>query len=641
MTTRIADIARDDDGNAVAGATVSLRRESDNFQLDSTTTDANGYFTFSATEVLYPGPVKVVVTDTNGNVRQHSGRSTGQVGTVFMSDFPHAFLMMTDGVVGGASDELEVSSTGLTMNVSVAAGEAFLFGHSSVWEAAQDVAITSNGTGNPRLDLIVVRLIPPGVSEEGKQVIVAVAGTAAASPVAPTETQDPNTVWEIPLATVRVESGASSIAADKVTDARVYTSGPLQDNSVGTAKLVDDSVTQPKIADGAVGVDQMTTGADVSTLDTAKVLKAPTSGTEPIFQQLAINELSDVTVSTTPLDTQVMSWSTTNNRWEPRTLSASTADVASAVAVSVDSEVVIFSGTTGKAIKRSALSAGVVKATAGVLSAAAASDLPTAIDAAKIADGTVSNAEFQYLNGVTSNVQDQIDAVSGGGTGDVVGPASAVDSQAVVFNSTTGKLVKASTLTASLVKSTSGVLSAAAASDLPSAISATKIGDGSVSTTEFQYINTLTSNAQTQLNAKSSTSHVHQMTDPTFDQAVAGYSFHAVDTTVVTVASKNTGTLASGKRYFVFARADMQASAPAGGYIDAYVRITAAGSNTIGTRQGTESGERSIWAQDAAIVTGTGASINVAARSASTLSGGSVSDASVYYLCIPLDIPAS
>lgn len=39
----------------------------------------------------------------------------------------------------------------------------------------------------------------------------------------------------------------------------------------------------------------------------------------------------------------------------------------------------------------------------------AAGDLPSAIDAAKIADGSVENAEFQYLNGVTSAIQTQID----------------------------------------------------------------------------------------------------------------------------------------------------------------------------------------------------------------------------------------
>jgi hypothetical protein len=38
----------------------------------------------------------------------------------------------------------------------------------------------------------------------------------------------------------------------------------------------------------------------------------------------------------------------------------------------------------------------------------AASDLPSGIDAAKIADGSVSNTEFQYLDGVTSSIQTQL-----------------------------------------------------------------------------------------------------------------------------------------------------------------------------------------------------------------------------------------
>lgn len=45
----------------------------------------------------------------------------------------------------------------------------------------------------------------------------------------------------------------------------------------------------------------------------------------------------------------------------------------------------------------------------------------------------------------------------------------------------------------------SGALSAA---EMPTGIDAAKIGDGSVSTTEFQYINTLSSNAQTQISTK-------------------------------------------------------------------------------------------------------------------------------------------
>jgi hypothetical protein len=48
------------------------------------------------------------------------------------------------------------------------------------------------------------------------------------------------------------------------------------------------------------------------------------------------------------------------------------------------------------------------------------------------------------------------------GTGDVSGPASSVDSEIVLFNSTTGKLIKRATLSG-LVKATSGVASAATA----------------------------------------------------------------------------------------------------------------------------------------------------------------------------------
>jgi hypothetical protein len=65
-------------------------------------------------------------------------------------------------------------------------------------------------------------------------------------------------------------------------------------------------------------------------------------------------------------------------------------------------------------------SAGFVKNTAaGVLSGGNAlgivpGDLPAAIDAAKIATGVVSNAEFICLDGVSSKIQDQINAITAG-----------------------------------------------------------------------------------------------------------------------------------------------------------------------------------------------------------------------------------
>ena len=76
--------------------------------------------------------------------------------------------------------------------------------------------------------------------------------------------------------------------------------------------------------------------------------------------------------------------------------------------------------------------------------------LGTGIDAAKIADGTVSNAEFQYLNGVTSAIQTQLNGkaatVHTHVIGDVTGLQSALDNKqplATVLTNTTASFTTA------------------------------------------------------------------------------------------------------------------------------------------------------------------------------------------------------
>lgn len=64
-----------------------------------------------------------------------------------------------------------------------------------------------------------------------------------------------------------------------------------------------------------------------------------------------------------------------------------------------------YSGQGGKGVRVKADASGLEFYSLTI----AAGDLPTGIDAAKIADGSVSNAEFQYLNGVTSAIQTQLD----------------------------------------------------------------------------------------------------------------------------------------------------------------------------------------------------------------------------------------
>jgi len=60
-------------------------------------------------------------------------------------------------------------------------------------------------------------------------------------------------------------------------------------------------------------------------------------------------------------------------------------------------------GGSGYVLKQSSVGAAIT------VGAIAASDLPTGIDAAKLADGTVSNAELQYIGTLTSNAQTQLD----------------------------------------------------------------------------------------------------------------------------------------------------------------------------------------------------------------------------------------
>jgi hypothetical protein len=98
-----------------------------------------------------------------------------------------------------------------------------------------------------------------------------------------------------------------------------------------------------------------------------------------------------------------------------------------------------------------------------------------AIDASKIADGTVSNTEFQYINSVTSNVQTQLDG-----------------------KQPTGNYITA--LTGDVTATGPGSVAATI-----SGLDATKIGAGTVDNTEFGYLNGVTSSIQTQISAKATT----------------------------------------------------------------------------------------------------------------------------------------
>ena len=124
------------------------------------------------------------------------------------------------------------------------------------------------------------------------------------------------------------------------------------------------------------------------------------------------------------------------------------------------------------------------------------------------------------------------------GTGDVVGPGSSTNDALARFDTTTGKLLQNSTatltdagvLTVSNIAATidtasqpnitgvgtigTGVWQGTAIANayIGTTIDATKLADGTVTNAEFQYINSLTSNAQTQIDAKASLTVAQEFT---------------------------------------------------------------------------------------------------------------------------------
>lgn len=321
---RFYDIIRDDDGNPVTGVTGAIKVIDGGATLIDDTTAADGVIAFTEAEIGYPGPIYLHATD-GTTTRIRYGTVTGQSGPLWLNDLPRAFQMMTDGVVSGVDTELAVTADGGGMDVTVANGLAFVNGLPSYWPVSEDLTIAPNAAGNPRIDLIVIRAYPVGTANEGKQLRAVIQGTAAATPSAPSVTTDPATIWEIALAEVLVGSGVAAITSDKVTDVRTYSSGPLMDNSVTTAKLVDLAVETAKLDDNATTAAKMSTigpgggppdGAIRSTTAIARVLKAPLSGQTPAWETLKLSELNDV-AETVPADTNVLKWDAATNKWIP------------------------------------------------------------------------------------------------------------------------------------------------------------------------------------------------------------------------------------------------------------------------------------------------------------------------------------
>jgi hypothetical protein len=203
-------------GLGVPSEDVDIKLESDDSLVGTATTDGDGLFTYTTDG--FPGPVYYTVTS-GGETKRHTSNSTGPSGQAQIGEWAKVMQVFGSGVLQDVDGELEVTADGVGMDVDVADGTAMVKGHQyTQYTNPLEVTISANASGNPRIDRIVVRATLTGALI-GKTEIDVIEGSAAASPTPPALTRTADT-WEISLAQVRVENGASSIAADKVTDER-------------------------------------------------------------------------------------------------------------------------------------------------------------------------------------------------------------------------------------------------------------------------------------------------------------------------------------------------------------------------------------------------------------------------------------
>jgi len=214
-------------GVASSGLAYEIRREVDNVQLTTGTTDANGQFTYAPN--LSPGPWRWVATDTvpaPDVIRSGSSKSAGSGGCYSLYEVPIALRSLLNGVVEGYANALAITDPDSGPNLAYNTGAVLIKGIPGVvYSSGTHAVATAQDATNTKACYIGIELTGQGQTEEGKMVWKDYCGAAAGSPSLPSlAALQTETSYFLPLASFILGNSAASNANDVTTlvDLRTY-----------------------------------------------------------------------------------------------------------------------------------------------------------------------------------------------------------------------------------------------------------------------------------------------------------------------------------------------------------------------------------------------------------------------------------
>ena len=225
-------------------------------------------------------------------------------------------------------------------------------------------------------------------------------------------------------AITHVYIGALSKTNSSIPEGIVATA-TLADGSVTTAKIAADAVNGSKIADDSIDSEHYVDGS----IDTAHIADA----------QITTAKITDANVTTAKIAADAV---------DGTKIADDSINSEHYVDGSIDTAHIADSQITTAKIADSAITSAKINDGAIVDADINAS---AAIDATKIHDGTISNTEFGFLNGVSSNIQSQLDAKGASNANlTAIGNLATTDGNFIVGSGSTWVAETGSTARASL-----------------------------------------------------------------------------------------------------------------------------------------------------------------------------------------------